>query len=190
METLDLLEEVLDNYDGTLLLVSHDRDFLDRLASGIIAFEAPGKVGDYPGGYSDYLRQRRGMAAGAGLANKSPAKSTGTSQAKSTAKSDPNSKPPATRSSGKLSYKDQRELDGLPQKMERLTVEVADLDARLAEADFFQRDPDGFRSAAERLAACRSSLEQAEERWLELEELKERLSMEAGTLWSCVYAIF
>ena len=78
METLDLLEEVLDGYEGTLLLVSHDRDFLDRLASGIIAFEAPGKVGDYAGGYSDYRRQReaRGDAQGAHRDRaKTPAKS-------------------------------------------------------------------------------------------------------------------
>lgn len=173
METLDLLEEVLDAYDGTLLLVSHDRDFLDRLASGIIAFEAPGEVGDYPGGYSDYRRQRR--------AGSDDSKTTAKASVKTGTKTGGNSKPPAARGSAKLSYKDQRELDGLPDEIDRLTTEIAGLDESLAAADFFQKDPKGFAAAADRLAACRQSLEQAEERWLELEELKERLRTDANS---------
>jgi len=172
METLDLLEEVLDAYDGTLLLVSHDRDFLDRLASGIIAFEAPGKVGDYAGGYSDYRRQRRAGDDKAQPAVRASGKDGGKSGAKA--------QPQAPRSSVKLSYKDQRELDGLPKAMEELTAEIAELDARLSAADFFQRDPEGFRAAAARLADRRRSLEQAEERWLELEERRERLRRDAS----------
>ena len=147
-------------------MVSHDRDFLDRLASGIIAFEAPGQVGDYAGGYSDYRRQRREQEA--------------PRRHKASAKGGTRDKPASTRVRSKLSYKDQRELDRLPAEMEKLTAEIAALDAQLAAADYYQRDPVGFKTAADRLASCRASLEEAEERWLELEDLKERLQVEAG----------
>jgi ATP-binding cassette subfamily F protein uup len=162
METLDLLEEVLDAYQGTLLLVSHDRDFLDRLTSGIIAFEGLGRIGDYAGGYSDYRRQSRERES-----------------ERTASKATTKTKPQQSRKAGKLSYKDQRELDRLPGEMEALAAEIAALDQSLGEADFYQRDPAAFKVAADRLAERRQELARSEERWLELEDLKERLQTEA-----------
>jgi ATP-binding cassette subfamily F protein uup len=164
METLDLLEEVLDAYQGTLLLVSHDRDFLDRLTSGIIAFEGLGRIGDYAGGYSDYRRQSR-------------ERESERTASKSTTKT--KTKPQQSRKAGKLSYKDQRELDRLPGELEALAAEIAALDQSLGAADFYQRDPAAFKVAADRLAERREGLARSEERWLELEDLKERLQTDA-----------
>ena len=166
LETLDLLEEALGGFDGTLLMVSHDRDFLDRLVNGIIVMEGDGKARDFAGGYSDYLRHKGREAAPVEKAK--PAKRQA---------------PASTRAAGpapmrKLSYKDQRELGLLPAEIERLTNEAESLEAKLAEPDFYQRDPAGFEAAGRRLGDSRADLAAKEERWLELAELKERLARE------------
>jgi ATP-binding cassette subfamily F protein uup len=163
METLDLLLEVLDGYDGTLLLVSHDRDFLDRLVTGIFAVEGDGQVGDYVGGYSDYLAQRPASAA---MPESKPAPAK--PKTKATAA------PPCR--AAKLSYKEARELDGLPAAIERLNGAIARLEERLAEPEFYRRDRSGFEQATAELAAARQDLGAAEERWLALEERRERLA--------------
>ena len=158
METLDLLQEVLDDYEGTLILVSHDRDFLDRLVTGVIAMEGGGRILEVPGGYSDYRQTAQTERQEARRARPKPAN---------------DSRP---RSPRKLSYKDQRELDGLPERIEALTAEVSDLEGRLADPELFGRDPEGFARLSDTLARKRGALAAAEERWLELESAREALA--------------
>jgi ATP-binding cassette subfamily F protein uup len=160
MDTLDLLEDVLGSYDGTLLLVSHDRDFLDRLVSSVIAVEGGGEVQEYAGGYSDYQAQRRGRAE----AREAPAKPRKTEAA-----------PAPQRAKRRLSFKDQRELDELPGRIDKLTAEVDKLNGTLSDAGLYARDPAGFQKATARLAAAQAELSAAEDRWLELEALREEL---------------
>ncbi len=156
---LDLLEEVLEGFDGTLLLVSHDRDFLDRLATSIIALEGDGQIREYAGGYSDYLAQR-------GPAPKVRDARVARRAAKSAAR---------PRASGKLSYKEQRELDGLPERIAELEDAVAKLGERLAQPDLYKRDAAAFAATADELETLRAALAQSEERWLALEERREAL---------------
>ncbi len=158
METLDLLQEVLSEYDGTLLLVSHDRDFLDRVVTSTIAVEGNGNVQEYPGGYEDYLRQRP--------ENKVSAETKAVEK--------PKEQPKKTKA--KLSYKDQRELDMLPQKMEKLTAEKEKLENAMADPDLFAKSPDKFQKTSDDLSAVQAELDACEERWLELEMLQEELS--------------
>ncbi len=159
MDTLDLLEDVLGDYQGTLLLVSHDRDFLDRLVTSTIALEGDGTATEYAGGYSDYLNQR-------------PTKTPTAPAAKPKAAA-PSVAPAKPR--GKLSYKDQRELDELPTRMDALSAEIAKLESALADPDLFTRNPAKFQKTSEQLHAKQSDLAAAEERWLELEALREEL---------------
>ncbi|MDE1147365.1 MAG: ATP-binding cassette domain-containing protein [Azospirillaceae bacterium] len=161
MDTLDLLEEVLTDYPGTLLLVSHDRDFLDRLVTSTIAVEGDGVVEEYAGGYSDYLTQRPARAAINGGA-------TGGSNAAPKAAEAPKAK-------RKLGYKEQRELDQLPALMDKLTDQAKKLEAKLADANLYARDPAAFQKASADLEKAHQDLATAEERWLELEALKEEL---------------
>jgi ATP-binding cassette subfamily F protein uup len=163
METLDLLEEVLGDYEGTLLVVSHDRDFLDRLVTGIIAVEGDGRIEEYPGGYSDYLTQRKD--AGAVPARKAK------SAAKETASSPPRRKAKAA----KLSYKEERELGLLPGEIDRLSAEVTRLEQDLADPELYRERPQGIAELADRLEKLRRELNGAESRWLALEEKQERL---------------
>ncbi len=157
MDTLDLLEEVLADYEGTLLVVSHDRDFLDRLVTSVIAVEGDGEVREYVGGYSDYLQQR-------------PRREEPKAEARTAAP-----KVERPKAATKLSYKDQRELDELPTRLDRLAAEIARLEAELADPGLYARDSARFDAAAARLDAAREELERAEERWLELETLREEL---------------
>jgi ATP-binding cassette subfamily F protein uup len=159
LETLDLLEEVLADFQGTLILVSHDRDFLDRLVTSVIAVEGQGRVTEYVGGYSDYLRQRPAPAA-APVPAARPAAAT---------------KPAVPKPRTKLSFKDQRELDLLPGRIEALTAEIAQLGKALEDPSLYARDPDGFARKSARLAAAGAEKEAAEERWLELAALAEEL---------------
>ena len=158
MDTLDLLEEVLADYDGTLLLVSHDRDFLDRLVTSTIAVEGDGTAIEYAGGYSDYLVQRK--AAREADAPKPAART---------------SAPVAPKARTKLSYKDARELEELPGRMAALEKRVKALEAKLADPAFYGKDPAGFQRATDELTRVQADLATAEDRWLELEALKEEL---------------
>ncbi|MDR3514384.1 MAG: ATP-binding cassette domain-containing protein [Azospirillaceae bacterium] len=165
MDTLDLLEEVLDDYQGTLLLVSHDRDFLDRLVTSVIAVEGGGEVTEYPGGYSDYQVQRRGAAV------------PGEAAPRPRAAPAPAAAP--ARAPRKLSYKDQRELEALPGQMDKLAAEIRHLEGELADPALFSRDATRFHRTTETLQQRQVELAGAEERWLTLETLRE--SLEAGT---------
>lgn len=160
MDTLDLLQEVVSDYDGTVLLVSHDRDFLDRIVTSVIALEGDGRAQEYPGGYSDYLRQKK-------AASGSPA------SAKS---SSPAPKLERAKAPTKLGYKDQRALEELQSRMPELEKEIAALEAALADPDLYARDPDGFHKTSERHDALKAELEKSEERWLELEMKREELA--------------
>jgi ATP-binding cassette subfamily F protein uup len=165
LETLDLLVEVLEDYKGTLLLISHDRDFLDRLASGILALEGDGRVREAVGGYSDYLRQRDRATATSAPSKRVPTKPA---QIKRTTQ--------APRRATKLGYREQQELDRLPAEIERLSNEIPRLEAALATPEFYQRDRTAFEATAAELQDARDALARAEERWLELEERREAVA--------------
>ncbi|MEK0082300.1 ABC-F family ATP-binding cassette domain-containing protein [Benzoatithermus flavus] len=156
MDTLDLLEETLAEYQGTLLLVSHDRDFLDRLVTSTIVFEGGGRVVEYAGGYSDWLAQR-------------PASAVAARPTRPVEKP----KPPAASRPRGFDSKLQRELDRLPERMSRVEAAIAVVEDRLADAGFYARDPTGFARATEELERLRHDLAALEERWLELEMLRE-----------------
>jgi ATP-binding cassette subfamily F protein uup len=170
MDTLDLLQEVLSDYQGTLLLVSHDRDFLDRLVTSTIAVEGNGVVAEYPGGYSDYLRQRPPPV---------PTASSLTPPRAAAAEPSP-ARNPGSGGGGrrKLGYQQQRELDQLPGRIESLTAQLATLAGRLADPALFGRDAAGFARLSAELEAKQAELAAAEDRWLELEALRE--DMERG----------
>jgi len=152
METLDLLEERLADYQGTLFLVSHDRDFINRTVTSTLVLEGDGRVGEYVGGYDDWLRQKPAPEETPAVATAKPAKSKP-------------ARPP------KLSFKQKQELEALPAQIERLETEQADLHTQLA-------DPEFYRSAGEQVAVIKTRLEELEQllahayqRWEELDTL-------------------
>ncbi|CAK0775498.1 ATP-binding protein Uup [uncultured Gammaproteobacteria bacterium] len=163
MDTLDLLQEVLSEYQGTLLLVSHDRDFLDRLVTSTIVVDGDGTVTEYAGGYSDYLSQRQFSAATA----LTPARTVPSVRAIT------DSAP--AKAKRKLGYQQQRELDQLPAKIEVLTAAVTALNQRLADPELFAREPAALPRLTAELVARQVELAAAEDRWLELETLREDL---------------
>ena len=158
VETLELLEELVLNYTGTILLVSHDREFVNNVVSNTLVFEDDGKVNEYVGGYDDWLRQRetRVKAEKASTASSKPEK-----QAKQESKASSQKK--------KLSYKDQRDLDALPVKIEQLETEVKRLHAEMADPEFFQQDKDVIAKAQDQLKATEQELDGCYQRWEELE---------------------
>ncbi|RKK02625.1 ATP-binding cassette domain-containing protein [Pseudoroseomonas wenyumeiae] len=163
LETLDLLQEQIAEYSGTVIVVSHDRDFLDRVATDVIAWEGEGQWQDYPGGYSDMVAQRgHGVRAREDAARKSTPAPAAAKPAAAAA--------PARK---KLSFKDQHELDTLPAKMRKLEAEAAKLKEILADPGLYARDRARFDKATELLARSEAQLAEAEERWLELEMLRE-----------------
>lgn len=162
IETLDLLQEVLDDYDGTVLLVSHDRDFLDRVATQTVAMEGQGRVTVYPGGWSDYVAQRPGTPAAA--VEPRPSRKT---------EEKPAAPAPDRPRAQKLSFKEQHRLDNLPDEIARLEREIAKLETLLADPELYRRDPDKFAKATAALSTRQSALAAAEEDWLLLEEKAE-----------------
>jgi ATP-binding cassette subfamily F protein uup len=158
VETLELLEELLLDYPGTLLLVSHDREFLDNVVTSTLVLEGDGRLGDYVGGYSDWLRQRPVPAASAPqpAAEVKPAAAT----AQPTA-------PQAARR--KLSYKDQRELEQLPARIEALETDIATRSAALQDAAFYRQDAAQQQAQNMQLAALQAELDAAYARWTELD---------------------
>lgn len=153
VETLELLEELLCNYDGTLILVSHDRTFLDNVVTSTLAFEGNGIVNEYVGGYEDWLRQSK-------TRNKKTEKKT--SVKKETVKSE--------KKKTKLSYKDQYELDTLPQKIETLESEQEDIQKKVSEPDFYQQEKNTVDKVLSRLSEIEKELETSYERWEELSD--------------------
>jgi len=163
LETLDLLQELIADYAGTVLLVSHDRDFLDRCVTSVIAFEEAGRWQEYAGGYSDMVAQR-----GHGVRARTSEKQAPTPKHEAAT---PPTKP-APRKKG-LGAVEQHELKILPAKMEKLAAEISALEKRIADPAFYARDAAGFAKATGALGAAQAALQQAESRWLELEILRE-----------------
>ena len=159
VETLDLLQELLDGFAGTVLLVSHDRDFLDRVASTTLAFEGGGKVGVYAGGWSDYQAQKP-QSAKAENASKAKPKSEKVKQEKQPA-------------AAKLSFTEKHRLEALPAEMDRTTAEIGKLEELLSDADLFTREPVKFQKATDALVERQTKLAAMEEEWLELAERAE-----------------
>lgn len=165
VETLELLEELLGEYTGTLLLVSHDRDFLDNVVTSTLVMEGDGVVGDYVGGYSDWQQYAAGVA-NAQAAQAALAAAAGAS-AKATAPTAAASAPAAAKR--KLSYKDARELEQLPQKIEQLEQDVEGLTAAMNDPAFYQRSAPDMAAHNQKLAAVQADLDAAYKRWEELD---------------------
>ena len=159
VETLDLLQELIDDYEGTVLLVSHDRDFVDRVATTTVAMEGDGRAVIYAGGWSDYQAQRQPDTAPA-RAEAKPERAPAREEAR-----------PRPRS--KLSFADSHRLGRLPAEMDRLAAEIARLEDLLADPALFTREPAKFQKATEALVARQKALHAAEEDWLRLEALRE-----------------
>ncbi|MEQ9239557.1 ABC-F family ATP-binding cassette domain-containing protein [Roseovarius indicus] len=165
IESLDLLQELLDDYDGTVLLVSHDRDFLDRVATTTIAMEGNGQATVYAGGWSDYQAQRAEAQPAAVEAQKAKGKSAQGAEPK------PAEKP--QKSKPKLSFTEKHRLEELPGLIERLEGEIAKLEQLLSDPDLFTREPEKFRKATDALTKRQATLSEAEEEWLVLAEKAE-----------------
>ncbi|HYG30465.1 MAG TPA: ATP-binding cassette domain-containing protein [Allosphingosinicella sp.] len=159
LETLDLLQEVIADYEGTVLIVSHDRDFLDRTVTITLGLDGSGKVDIVAGGYEDWERKRARPAGAA-----SPARPA------------PKPVPAAPRPQTKLSYKDQRDYDLLPDRIRALEAGIARDEAALHDPDLYARDPARFAALTEAIERARAERDAAEERWLELAEKVEALA--------------
>ncbi|MBA5724969.1 ABC-F family ATP-binding cassette domain-containing protein [Bombella favorum] len=165
LETLDLLQDMLGDYAGTVLLVSHDRDFLDRLATSTLVAEGNGSWIEYAGGYSDMLAQRRGQLPAERQQKDAVSSSDGKSSSASRSEKSP----------AKLSYKEQRELDQLPERLEKLEKDAVLCRNALADPELYTRDPVRFEKITAALAETEQKLSLAEERWVELESKREEL---------------
>ncbi|HCQ64343.1 MAG TPA: elongation factor 3 [Rhodobacteraceae bacterium] len=165
VETLDLLQDLLGDYDGTVLLVSHDRDFLDRVAATTIAMEGDGKATLYAGGWSDYLAQKGASATPTDTPKPKPAAARPVAP-----KPDKGAAPGPT---GGLSFTEKHRLEALPGEIDRLTAEISKLEGFLADPDLFTREPVKFKKASEGLVERQQSLAAAEEDWLDLMERDE-----------------
>ena len=157
VETLDLLQDILGDYDGTVLLVSHDRDFIDRVATTTIAMEGDGRAVIYAGGWSDYQAQR-----GSAVEPVKPAKAA--------AQPVPTSAVKMKKIAQGLTFTEKHRLEALPGIIEKLEAEIGKLSDFLADPDLFQKAPDKFRRASEGLAERQAALQAAEEEWMRLEE--------------------
>jgi len=166
LETLDLLQEVIADYDGTVLIVSHDRDFLDRTVTITLGLDGSGRVDIVAGGYEDWVRKRYQdyrAPAKAGAQTRGAPKEHGIA-------------PLPARGTRKLTYRDQRDYDRLPGEIERLEAQVAADEGALSDPDLYARDPERFAELTERIARNRTEIEAAEYRWLEVAELAEQLA--------------
>ena len=163
IETLDLLQELLGDYSGTILIVSHDRDFLDRVATSVIVGAGDGPWVEYAGGYSDMVAQRGYGLAGPLAGPVQTAEKAGRSSAERSAPK------------RKMGFKEKRALETLPGRIEKLRADLGALERKLADADFPARQPAAFASATKAYAGLRDELSGAEDEWLGLEMLREEL---------------
>ena len=168
VETLELLEEILTDYQGTLLIVSHDRQFIDNTATECYLFEGEGRLNKYVGGFFDAKQQQANFWASKAVEEQAKAKKTEALKEESTVKNDRTSKPKSV----KLSYKEQRELEQLPQLLEELETKITVLQAEIADPAFFQQAHDITDAKLKALADTEAELETAFLRWEELEEKK------------------
>jgi ATP-binding cassette subfamily F protein uup len=172
LETLDLLQEVIADYDGTVLIVSHDRDFLDRTVAITLGLDGSGKVDIVAGGYEDWERKRSAPLPLAGGAGRGAVKARSKDEGRPSAQLSPAS----GRGSGKLSYKDQRDYDLLPARIDEIDAQIARDEATLSDPDLYTRDPARFAALTEAIACARAERDAAEERWLDLAEKLEALA--------------
>jgi ATP-binding cassette subfamily F protein uup len=158
LETLDLLQEVIADFDGTVLIVSHDRDFLDKTVTVTLGLDGSGRVDIVAGGYEDWVAKRQAPVAG---------------KAKASAPTPAPAAAPPPPKSDKLSYKDQRDYETLPARIEELEAAIAKAETILADPDLFTSDPQRFATISKGLENARTQKTQAEERWLDLAERVE-----------------
>lgn len=157
IETLELLEELLSNYQGTLLLVSHDRTFLDNVVTSTLVFAGEGNIQEYIGGYRDWLQQTK------------TAREIKTATQKSVPQTKNQNEPKQSR---KLSFKEQKELETLPKKIEKLEIEQGELQQFIASAEFYKQEPESIVQAMAKLKQLEADIEQAYQRWNELDKLR------------------
>jgi ATP-binding cassette subfamily F protein uup len=163
LETLDVLEEMLGDYAGTVILISHDRDFLDRVVNAVIVPEGKGHWAEYAGGYSDMLAQR-----GDDIAARAP-------KTKSASKNKAAAPPPAQVGKRRLNFNEKHALETLPKQIAALQKKIAKLQKLLDDPDFYRRDPKAFAETSASLADAQSELALAEDKWLQLEILREEI---------------
>ena len=161
LESMDLLQEVVADYDGTVMIVSHDRDFLDRTVSDILAFEQQGSITPHAGGYSDYLSRRTALSKADSKQRK--------------AKKKPTQEKPSGPQKERLSYKQTYLLKTLPEEMSRLEAAIADAAKKLSDMSFFEKDPAAYQALSAQMDADNTAFSEAEEMWLELEILRETI---------------
>jgi ATP-binding cassette subfamily F protein uup len=186
-ETLELLEALLVEFDGTLLLVSHDRELLDNVVTSTLVLEGEGRVGDYIGGWSDWLRQRpAAVALSAPADGKRPQRQTQDGvKSRPQRQAEPQSEPrlqcqaQARAQPKKLSFKDQRELGELPARLEHLEAEQAALQERLADPDLYRAGGDEVTAVQGRLAALEGELAAGYARWEDLEARQAQSQQQA-----------
>jgi ABC transport system ATP-binding/permease protein len=164
LETLDVLEEMLSDYPGTVILISHDRDFLDRVVTSVIVPEGNGKWMEYAGGYTDMLAQRGADLKREAKALVAEAKSNGS-----------NAGAPKPASKRKMNFKDKHALETLPKTMDNLRSEIAKQQRHLDDPNLYAKDRKKFDTASAALSKAQKDLSDAEEQWLELEMLREEI---------------
>jgi ATP-binding cassette subfamily F protein uup len=163
LETLDVLEEMLGDYEGTVILISHDRDFLDRVVTSVIAPEGDGRWIEYAGGYTDMLAQR-----GADL-KREVAKAAAVEAAKAPKAA------PSGAAKRRLNFNEKHALETLPKTISKLQAEIAKQQRHLDDPDLYKKDRKKFDKASDALATAQKELQQAEDKWLELEMLREEI---------------
>ncbi|HEX6260315.1 MAG TPA: ATP-binding cassette domain-containing protein [Woeseiaceae bacterium] len=163
METLEVLEDRLTNFSGTLIIVSHDRQFLDNVVTSTVVFEADGGIREYVGGYSDWLRQGKALAEVDSPQRGGPPPDDGSERR------------PATRTPTKLSYREQRELECLPRQIEDLEKELAALQQTVSMQDFYSRSQDDVQAVLQQLRDRQAALDVAMQRWSELDDKQQKL---------------
>jgi ATP-binding cassette subfamily F protein uup len=164
LETLDVLEEMLGDYEGTVILISHDRDFLDRVVTSVIVPEGDGRWIEYAGGYTDMLAQR-----GGDLAREAPSIAT-VEEKKETRAAAPSATPKR-----RLNFNEKHALETLPKTMAKLQAEIAKQQKLLDDPDLYTKDRKKFDAASAAIAKAQQELAEAEDRWLELEVLREEI---------------
>jgi ATP-binding cassette subfamily F protein uup len=162
LETLDVLEEMLGDYEGTVILISHDRDFLDRVVTSVIVPEGNGRWIEYAGGYSDMLAQR-----GEDLAREAKAVVEEKKEARTAA--------PSTASKRRLNFNEKHALETLPKTIAKLQAEIAKHQKLLDDPNLYAKDRKKFDAASAAIAKAQQELAAAEDRWLELEVLREEI---------------
>ena len=165
LETLDVLEEMLGDYEGTVILISHDRDFLDRVVTSVIVPEGDGRWIEYAGGYSDMLAQR-----GEDLAREAPQAPAVVEEKKETKAAAPSAAPKR-----RLNFNEKHALETLPKTMAKLQAEIAKQQKLLDDPDLYAKDRKKFDAASAAIAKAQEELAAAEDRWLELEVLREEI---------------